>query len=113
MGFGDIRDRGELGVSVHKTAQALHQAKLITDTEFDELKNKDPLPVDQEIAGRALNKLTADMPNAMQLLMAIPKLQNDLLVLQAQDSKVSGVQGNAPADQLNRFADLITQALRR
>ncbi len=95
--MADIRELGGSGRAVFETAQRLQGAGLIDDAQFKELTNGNVGPQDVKIANTALEKLKADTPDAMGILRAIPKLNNDILGLQARGLGKT-LTGGAPSE---------------
>jgi hypothetical protein len=77
-----IRSKGSAGDAIAATADRLKQAGVVTAAEHAELTNEKIGPQDVAIGHRALGRVQADTPEAMQLLLAIPKMNNDFLGLQ-------------------------------
>ena len=78
----DVRDLGASGKTVFDTAQRLQKAGLIDDAQLKELTNDKVGPQDVAIANKALDKIQANTPDAMNLMMSIPKMNNAIIDIQ-------------------------------
>jgi hypothetical protein len=113
----DVRNLGGPGQAVFDTAQRLQKSGLIDEAQFKELTNDKVGPQDVAIGNEALNRLQANTPDAMKLLTAIPKMNNDIITMQRQALQKTMEQGKpeprgAAADtsrdaSLRQFIDMI------
>ena len=98
----DIRNLGGPGQAVFDTAQRLQKSGLIDDAQFKELTNDKVGPQDVAIGNQALDRLQSNTPDAMKLLTAIPRMNNDIITLQRQAREEDGrsAQGREPHQRL-------------
>jgi hypothetical protein len=72
---------------VETAATSLHDKKIISDREFDELKNGNVGPQDVAIGSAALQKLMADKQmgpmDAVKLMSTITRMNTNILSIQA------------------------------